>query len=347
MKKIATITFHWATNYGAVLQSYALQKTIRCLGFDNEIIDYVPVRVDLLHKLKEIFNRDFVFFTKEKKIKKFRKQELVLSKKRYKTNKSLFTCSDNYSTIITGSDQIWNPSFTMLAEGKPTLSYYLNFAGAAKRVSYAASFGATILKESMKTEILPKLRDFSAISVRERTAQDILASMGVDSRVVLDPTLLLKREDYETLCDKAEKTNPKKVFCYALKNGECEISSIYNNICGLLGDAPEPDGVYGVYEWLNNIKESEFVVTNSFHGTVFAILFHKPFVSVKIKGSGMNDRLITLLSELGLINRFCENAEEAVRCFDRVIEWDCVDDKIEQLRHSSIEFLIGVLSNED
>ncbi len=346
MKKIATITFHWATNYGAVLQSYALQKTIDRLGFENEIIDYVPARVDLLQKIFKFIKRDFEFFKKERKIKKFRRQELIISRTRYKTNKSLFSCSDKYLTIITGSDQIWNPSFTMNAEGGPTLSYYLNFVNETKRVSYATSFGATVLDEDMKATILPELKRFSAISVREKTAQDILADMGVVSKIVLDPTLLLEKEDYESLCEKAENISAKKVFYYALKNGDCEINAIYDYICKYFAEQPEFADGYGVYEWLSKIRESDFVVTNSFHGTVFAILFHKPFVSVKIKGSGMNDRLTTLLGELGIEERFCENVDETKKCMDKDIDWECVDKKLEHLRHFSLEFLRGVLSDE-
>jgi hypothetical protein len=214
MKKIATITFHWATNYGAVLQSYALQKAIDRLGYENEIIDYVPARTDMLQKISKVIKRDVEFFKKERRIKKFRKNELAVSKKRYKTNKSLFACADEYSAIVAGSDQIWNPSFTMTAEGRPTLSYYLNFAGSAKRVSYAASFGVTALCEDMQKVILPELEKFSSISVREQTGKNMLASMGISSTVVLDPTLLLKKKDYELLCDKAKRVDKNRLAWY-------------------------------------------------------------------------------------------------------------------------------------
>lgn len=346
MKKIATITFHWATNYGAVLQSYALQKVIGLLGYDTEIIDYVPTRVSLLQKLQKIYNFDFSFFKRERKIKTFRKNELNISKKRYGNNKSLFYCDGRYDAIIAGSDQIWNPSFTLTAEGKPTLSYYLNFSNKTKRLSYAASFGTTKLSDDMKKVILPELQKFSALSVREKTGRDMLGIENINSTVVLDPTLLLDKSDYEILCQKAEKTLGNKVFCYTLENGECEIDEIYKFVQNEFGDTAINSSVYGIYEWLKNIQSSQFVVTNSFHGTVFAILFHKPFVSVKIKGSGMNDRLYTLLNDIGLSEHFCENIDDAKKIIFDTINWDKVDAKLAELRQNSIDFLSGALLNE-
>lgn len=346
MKKIATITFHWATNYGAVLQSYALQKVIGLLGYDTEIINYMPTRINVLQKILKLYNRDFSFFKKEKQIKKFRNNELVISKKRYGNNKSLFKLDKKYAAIVSGSDQVWNPSFTLTAEGKPTLSYYLNFANKAKRLSYAASFGTTTLSEDMKKVILPELNKFSAISVREKTARDMLALENINSAVVLDPTLLLESSDYEVLCQKANITESNKVFCYALANGECEIENIYKFVQNELDDTTISLSAYGIYDWLKYIQSSQFVVTNSFHGTVFAILFHKPFVSVKIKGSGMNDRLTTLLNDIGLSERFCESVEETTNIINKQIDWEDVDAKLAILRQNSIDFLSGALVNE-
>ncbi len=347
MKKIATITFHWATNYGAVLQSYALQKVVGDLGYDTEIINYVPLRVNMLQKISKILSRDFAFFAKEREIKKFRKRELKVSKKRFHTNRMLFKSVNNYSAFVAGSDQIWNPSFTATAEGKPTLSYFLNFTRDVKRISYAASFGATELDDDIKHLIKPELDKFSAISVREKTGQIILNTMGIDAAVVLDPTLLLQKIDYEKLCDKSKSIEQNKVFCYALPNGKSEIDSINEFVCKRFNETVCQVNSMGIYEWLNGIRNSKFVVTNSFHGTVFAILFHKPFISVQIKGSGMNDRLFTLLSELGLEERFCEDLSGCQIQIDREIDWESVDMKIQKLRRYSLDFLSGVLLNEN
>ena len=126
--KVGTITFHWVNNYGAVLQAYALQQYLLSKGFDTQIIDYRPRLVILRQYFLALKSREFPFFKQEKQLKNFRKKYLNLTKKSYPTNNSLKKEHFLFNAIIAGSDQIWNESFTLRAEGKPTLSYFLNFA---------------------------------------------------------------------------------------------------------------------------------------------------------------------------------------------------------------------------
>jgi len=119
-KIIGTITFHWATNYGAVLQAYALQKYLQSLDVDTEIIDYVPKRIAIIERMSWMKNFRFREFRKEQLIKDFRKNELRLSKKHYYNNRMLFELENQYDCIVVGSDQVWNYGFTMNAEKKPT-----------------------------------------------------------------------------------------------------------------------------------------------------------------------------------------------------------------------------------
>ena len=278
MKKTGTITFHWANNYGAVLQSYALQQFLVKSGYDTEIINYIPLRVKLIQIITDIKNGKSGELEKRRNIEKFRKRELLLSKKKYSSNRSLFKCVDNYSAVICGSDQIWNPSFTLGAEGKPTLSYFLNFVNnGAKKIGYAVSFGTEKLPDKMKNIVYPEIESFSAIGVREQSAKNILSEVYKDAEIVLDPTLLLERDAYERLL--VEKTfNSQKVFCYILHNNQ----KIANEICEYVKSFYKEEynsqsckPAFGIYEWLYNIKNSEIVVTNSFHGVVFSVIFHK------------------------------------------------------------------------
>lgn len=352
MKKIATITFHWATNYGAVLQAYALQQYLIQHNYTTEIIDYVPVRVKTIQMLTSVLSRDFNFFKKENKIRKFRKKEIVLTSKRFGTNKALRKCADKYDAVICGSDQIWNESFTLSAEGRPTLSYYLDFVGkTTKKISYAVSFGTTELRENVKKLVAPHIADFKNLSVRENSGKDILRDLGVNSTVVVDPTMLLSREAYDALAEKCE-CKKSKVFSYIIQKNQTNAEKTCAYIASLLGQK-QKENVYdvncGIYEWLNSIKNSEIVVTNSFHGVAFSIIFQTPFIAVAVEKSGMNDRIYTLLSSLGLDNRIVDKYDESAidRILSERIDWNNTQIKLDALRKSSAEFLMEALEDED
>lgn len=350
MKKTATITFHWATNYGAVLQAYALQQILIKSGFDTEIIDYVPLRIKAIQFTASAKNRNFGELKKSRNIGKFRKRELKLSKKRYFNNKSLFKCADAYSAVICGSDQIWNPSFTLGAEGKPTLSYFLNFLNSnTKRIGYAVSFGTEKLPDEMKTKVYPEIEKFSAIGVREQSGKEILSDIYKNAEVVLDPTLLLEKDSYEELLH-GKAFNKQKVFCYILHNNQ----RIAENVCEYVKKhynesyspkTAKPD--FGIYEWLYNIKNSEIVVTNSFHGVVFSVIFHKRFIAVPVENSGMNDRIFTLLNNLNLSNRIlADNEGEKIKeIINDKIDYAKVDKLLDEYRSKSKEFLLDALRN--
>ena len=350
MKSIATITFHWAKNYGAVLQAYALQKYLIKSGFNTEIINYLPLRTAFANNVTAIKKKDFAFFRKANSFKHFRKNELVIGKKKYYSNKALFSCKDKYSAIIAGSDQIWNMSFTKKAEGKPTLSYYLNFAGAnTKRISYAASFGTNRLDESVASLITPELKRYSAISVRENSAAKMLAELGINAACVLDPTLLLDAEDYAPLVAKCKSHEKETVFTYIIHSNQTAAKEISRYVCDKFSPSTQKhiNGVKdcGIYEWLYKIKNADFVVTNSFHGTAFSLIFHKPFITVAVPKSGMNDRITTLLDAVGLSHRFLNefNSTDIDTVLNDDIDWQKVDNHIRDMKTASEAFLTEAL----
>ncbi len=346
MKKIATITFHWATNYGAVLQAYALQQYLKKQGFDTEIINYVPFRVWAIQTFMAIKSRNRDVFVKERKMRKFRRAELEMTKKTYLNNRSLFALSNKYDAVICGSDQIWNQGFTMRGEAKPTLSYFLNFAGEnTKRFSYAASFGLETLPDDMAKLIKPELDSFSAVSVREQSGKKILDGIGIDSTVVADPTLLLDAADYNALIDGKTTQNAPKVFSYILHSGQKNAEQISRYVCSALGEQEKPDRcLCGIYDWLGFEKNSDFIVTNSFHGTVFALVFHTPFITVPVENSKMNGRIETLLKAVGLEDRIVSDMvpAEVDKLLSSEINWDEVSKRIQDMRKASYEFLKGV-----
>lgn len=339
MKKIATITFHWAVNYGAVLQAFALQKYLLNNGYETEIINYTPTRMKLVMAIISLKKHDISFFIKERRIKSFRKKEMKLSKK-YSSNRKLKKCSNIYDAIIAGSDQIWNQSFTLGAEGKPTLSYFLNFANeSTRRIAYAVSFGSPEVNNEYKSVVASEIEKFYSISVREISGKKIVNNFGKPSEVVCDPTLLLDAEVYSALAEKTKEIKKLRVFPYIINSSKELPQKISTYISG--DQKMNFKFNEGVYEWLETIKNAETVVTNSFHGVVFSIIFHKPFIATLIEGSGMNDRITTLLNFFSLEDRIIINYNEDLidNLLKKEIDWNLVDKKLNELKNVGINFL--------
>ena len=347
MKKIGTITFHWATNYGAVLQSYAMQKKLREIGYNTEIINYEPFTEKIFQLLDIIKNHKYDQIKKEKELRKFRKEQLLTSPKYY-SNRSLRRCSDEYSAIIVGSDQVWNISFTLYSELKPTLSYFLNFAGnKTRKIAYAASIGANNVSEKYKNLVLPELKRFNYISMREESGLNIIKGMGIECELVCDPVVLLDKKEYCALIE-GKTFEREKVFVYILHNNQkvaVDIVDYVKSVFGML-DSGKQDSSYGMYEWLYKIKNAEYVISNSFNGIAMALIFNKPFIAIPVENSEMNDRITTLLKSVDLldrvINTFCKDTIDFV--LSSRIDWNDVNKKMEELRNKGIVFLSRSLS---
>lgn len=335
--KIGTLTFHWATNYGAVIQAYALQKCLIKLGYETEIINYVPKRPVLINSFVALKNRDRKFFHKEHNISSFRRKYLRLSGHKLGSSKKLKKYSDVYSHIVVGSDQIWNYSFTMGAEGGCTLSYFLNFAGnQTKKISYAASFGMDSASDDYIKVVEPWIKDFDSISVRENTGVKIAEQLGVDADIVCDPTLLLRKEDYELLLPSPNVTN-NYIYSYILHGRENDVVGITKAIQSSYPDSKIiAENGEGIIEWLANIRNAKYVITNSFHGMMFSLIFNTPFIVVPVKGSKMNDRIYTVLGLVGLTDRIVED-EYSIPTAE--IDWSIVNTKLESSRREGISYL--------
>lgn len=344
--KIGTITFHWATNYGAVLQAYALQQYLKQNQYETEIINYIPLREKLIQAIIRIKYLKVSEFVKEKKISIFTKQWLELSPNTYYTNSSLIKRCHDYDIYICGSDQIWNESFTLMAEGKPTLSYYLDFVKyGKKRVSYATSFGTDKLSTKVINLVKPELEKFNSISVRENSGKAIIKNMGFQATIVVDPTLLLEKKAYEDIIENRKIKRRYQLFSYILHNNQTTASKINDYVFHKYFNK-DVNNKYnqepiGVYEWLYNVKNSQLVLTNSFHGAIFSIIFHTPFMVIPVEGSKMNDRITTLLNSVGLQNRIIDSFDDNKidRLMKEVIDWEKVGNKVQQMRRSSVEFL--------
>lgn len=346
--KIGILTFHWGTNYGGVLQSYALQCYLKSIGHEVEIINYAPLTYRdsffLCFKSKSIgtIKKNILNYFKERKFRRFRKSNLILSARRYYANTSSEIFNNDYDVIVVGSDQVWNP-YIALNYGLP---YWLPSKGKARKIAYAVSLGC----DNYPLEILEKqiacINDFYAISVREKSAVDIIQPVYKKGVVELmpDPTILLESFAYRKFIQ--ENQTEKSCFIYALQENQKLISVIEQQILKNGYSIFKPTNYIGeisIEEWLSTLYNSELVVTNSFHGVMFSLIFHKSFYVVPIEGvlAGMNDRIYTVLEYLGLNERIINNIENVKNKNHVPIDWHVIEQKMNILRSKGRNFLLS------
>lgn len=343
MINIGIMTFHWAANHGALLQTYSLQKTLMDLipGSNVYIVDYKPARYDM--KLKrairsrrlKVIKNNLKDIKKEKILAPFRNR--FPKTYRYYSTEQLIRRPPDCDIFIAGSDQIWNESYTMNGEGKPTSAYYLPFHPGAKHISYAASFGTTQLKSQMQDYILPYLQKLDGVSVREKTGKRILDQMGVACEIVCDPSALLQTADYHALAQPVFSGNyVAKYFLRnqspAAKDAIAHFSKVYT---------VQDVSMLSMEQWLGGIGSAKFLLTNSFHGMMVALKMHVPFAVFLTEGSlsGMNDRFYTILEVLDLSDRIVTADNPIQKIQNQNICWKQIDRQMEAYAADSIAFL--------
>lgn len=290
----------------------------------------------------------------------FRAKHITLSEKQYLTIEDLDTLStDNYSAFIVGSDQVWHKS----NEYSPARQYafMLSFANNERRIAYAASAGRTkIIAEKEKRFYISELPKFHAVSCRESECVEICKSLGrKDATVVLDPTLLLEKSDWLRLLNISERSKrAKSIFIYSLKNNDYRIDYLYryfselgyeiNYVCSASHKDALANKEDSVADWIQDIMNAEIVITNSFHGTVFSILFHSRVISLANEEqsltTGANARMYSILSELGIENLLVKSVGNIKTVLTQEIDWESIDNKIRLLRTQSLNFLKKTLS---
>lgn len=284
MKKVGILTFHFATNYGAVLQAYALYKTINDIGFHADIINYVPEGYSYPISLDSMADEQ------KKKREKF---NCFLTRNCGINTPMIHSVAGNmYDVYLVGSDQVWNTDLTIGTK----YEYFLpNLNDEAKRMAYSASIGMDIDKIDRKL-FQKYLMKFYAISLRERSYQGIISDLsGKECECTLDPAMLLSDKDYESLEEKPDEAEGRYLLCFWYNDGGLKSIETVNVLARKYGLSIKHtfspsmfvtnrilvnDGGYifhdGIGEFLWHIKNAEVVVTNSFHVAVFALLFKKP-----------------------------------------------------------------------
>lgn len=367
---IGTLTFHRAHNYGSALQSFALQHWLEKNQMQSEIIDFYPMSSRDLYRvipqwsgIKQNLKNIFFLSVKNERTKRWQKfhdfqsNDLHLTSKTYDSLASLQAADLPYTSYITGSDQIWN-----MACYDFDWSYYLEFASKGNFVSYAPSFGPLGDAEqdmSKRDRLANDLNRYAHISVRDDKSADFVESL-IHRRpaVTLDPTLLLTKEDWERAVDgKSTVQLPSKyIFFYTLKHNpedyviakrigeKYRLPVIITNVetkRDLFGFSWRIDA--GPWDFLQLIHNAEIVVTSSFHGTVFSILFEKKFVSV----NGLTDnRINSLLTALNLTGQSIDMNAEIPDFAHMTIDYRTAKEKLAGLVKDSEDFLLQALEVE-
>lgn len=341
--KIGILTFHWSTNYGAILQALSLQEYLTEAGHDVEIVNYKPKKYDFSW-LKVIrhprtwpkLQRTLTNNKKEKLLETFRKKYLKTSR-RYKTVEELNRSLTMYDVLISGSDQVLNPNITRNgADGHICPVYWLAIGPEeVKRVGYAVSFGFETYPDDLIPYVRKWVNAFSAIGVREKSGNKILEQIDFDGYKELtpDPTLLLGKRLFNIVGVKLPEHRDSYTCIYMLRH---ELS-----LNGEVRYIDEAHSAITMERWLETIAHANRLVTNSYHGMIMALLAHVPFAVMLESGkeSGMNDRFFTLLSWLDLEDRLVKSKDEVEAILQRPIDFYKVDDRLEQYRQCGVAFI--------
>ena len=362
--KIGILTVPFNNNYGGFLQAFALKRVLECMGHKVMIINRRRNRTRTLRsRIGDLLRGLHFLEDKQKKLNKytnqFQKKYLFPYTKKYYSSQELRKCVKyKFDAVIVGSDQVWRYWYF-----KNWIDdFFCNFLEGTNipHISYAASMGTDEMDYPQdKIERCSNLlKDFKAISVREESSVKLLREyFGVENvQVVLDPTFLLDKQAYVDLFkDKYTKSERPYIFTYILDDSEEIKQSIEEfsrqknmpvvNIKAQTGVINELDVIEPVEKWLSAIYYADYVITDSFHGTVFSLIFNKQFVVYGNIQRGMS-RMQDLLGRLELTDRLLSSDDAAGEKLTQFINWDSVNNKIRAKKESSLFFLINALKRE-
>lgn len=382
-KKIAILTQPLGHNYGGIIQNYALQKVLKDWGYE-------PITLDIRKNINYFGNeytripnnrRSYYFFLNETKHRlegkrkvfpskfyynyihrntiKFIKKNINRTSVFYDTNSlKLYFEDNNFNFVIVGSDQVWRSIYS------PNIyNFFLDFLEGnnnVKKLSYAASFGTSDWEynEEETAKCKKLIKQFNSISVRECGGISLCQKyLNISAELVLDPTMLLTKDDYIKLFKNTKKER-KGIFSYVLdkNNFKKEVLNQFQKQLNLDVFKNEPNEYFyknknlspenyqipKIENWLKAFYEADFVITDSFHGTVFSILFRKKFLVILNEERG-SDRFLTLLKTLKLEDRIYTNSINIEEFVNSEINYDLIENEISELRKKSLSFLINNL----
>lgn len=349
-KKVGILTLPITTNYGGILQLFALYQTLQKKGYDVKYIRRRWNSVDYgnIHKFKRWIYQTFII----RKFKKFEYKYLSNSTRKIESHEEFVKLCEDFYAIVVGSDQVWRAKNTRGVGD----DYFLDIGDKkTKRIAYAASFGIDYWDEispNHTRRVRSLLNNFSKLTVRETSGVKICHDIfGVKAYQVLDPTLLLEKDDYiRTFGLKRNKFTSTKVLGVYLLDESIEKQKLIDEFASKYGFVvnyvnrtslsrldkilPKDLTKSGIEDWLTAIYNSDFMLTDSFHGTVFSIIFNKPFYSINNVNRG-STRFESLFDYLGIQNRLItNNILPSIDPF--IIDFDTINRRIEELRIDSL-----------
>ena len=371
MAKICVITYSRTKNYGGILQAYGLYRYLELKGHDVALIDYIPQRCNINNKSvfvsdvtsrSKFWGKNFItklFFSllRYPSIKESFIPFLDFMDSRVKFTKPYFSEDELEKDIpvadiyITGSDQVWNSQFSI--DQKLDLPFYLPFVHSAKKISYASSFGRDYIPQEHRELVKKYIGSYDAVSVRELTGKKILSGLGIESKVVIDPTILCPIDEWEKIVNPQIDRNYillyQIVFNKSIFDIARSIAKILNKklICISLDSKDKRYVKKGlkvtpkIEDWLSYIKYADCVITDSFHASVFSVLFKRPFIVNSASRQGMSSRIVNLLSSLGLEDRNINNlnVDEITKKLKEEISWTDCEKIMAKIRSMSMEWL--------
>ena len=361
MKKIGIITCGREPNYGACLQALATQYKVSELGYDAELMNYSFMDEKNYSPFHQKHLRSFVasilFYPLRKSLhtafQTFREKNMNYSVSQFTVSEDFKKVCDDYDAFLVGSDQVWNPEL-----GVDTDITLLRFYETGpRRLSYASSFGLSSLPAGLQDYYHDALEKFDYISTREVSGKELVCKlMGRNSVVSLDPTMLLTASEWKRYEEKVNIREPY-VLIYDMRHSpmvmetakklaqgkKCKVLALSRihindkNIRTLYGISPG--------QFLTLIKNAEAVVTDSFHGTIFSVIYEKEFYSYcSRQGMRIGSRITNLLSSLGLDERLIHESAESTYS---EIEYDSIRQPLQMMRSVSLGYLKKILSGEN
>lgn len=358
--KIGIVTWYKNGNFGGTLQAYSLYSVLKNKGNDVEFINY---SIDNKFSKKVIRKfKNFVFsilypveHASRKEIWKFVKHNLNESKPMY-DYQDLIKYSKKYDYVICGSDQIWS-----LVNGLDKY-YFLDFVEPIKRISYAPSIGYNQIDENYKSQFSNYISQFKYLSVREQKGQELIKNVSNrDAEVVLDPTLLLTKDDWISFSRGSKKQIDKKyILCYFLENNKDYISFaehlkektglelIYINSKKIKHYHVQNKKKCGVEDFVNYINNAEYVLTDSFHGLAFSINLNKKFAIFKrfsdVDTKSQNSRIYNLLRMTTFNDFIIDPKSDVDILINKKFDYDITNERISNERQKSLNYLDNAIS---
>ena len=366
--RAAIITIAYGENYGNRLQNYAMQETLKGLGLEAVTIrhqltvgetGFKKLLRPIKNSIKRILGRPYgrCRSLRAKRFKVFNRNNVAYSKEVFGINTAPDSLNHRYDFFIVGSDQVWNTEFGDISSN---INIFLaSFADGSKRIAYAASFGTNHILKQYENLFKAELPKFKAVSVREASGIPLVESCGAEATVALDPTMMLTPQSWDKLAKKPKYADDSPfIVTYFLGGRSRALEEFTEAVAdgrkvyhleweGMPEDQIKNLDIYlttpDEFVWL--IAHADCVLTDSFHGSVFSILYHRPFMVfdrlVDGKKSGMESRIDTLLSTFHLeqcrgdINN--PNGEPVGG------DWDEVDRILSAEREKSLEYLKNAL----